>query len=337
MILLENLDNALVLASTYALTAVGLTMVYGVLRVLHIAHASIYTIGAFAAMLAAQALGDSLWLALAAGMLVSSIVGLLIYRLVYQRMLSAPRIVPLIASIGLLVLFQDLLQKDFLMGAFPSPLPLESGLPEVRTSWFKLTSAQLSILAVTAILLIGVWLLLTRTRLGLGWQATAIDLDMAASVGVNIDRVVALNFLVGSALAGAAGVLIGMYENSVSATMGEVVAYKPFIVIVLGGLGSVSGTLLASLLLAFVETLIVAQWGFLLPRVAIAFLVSTTLCNSDFVIVYSLFQSMRLCSLATDATVSRLMECGLKCDQVPRSRSNRDSCMKTAMPSTIHA
>jgi branched-chain amino acid transport system permease protein len=273
LVLLKNLDNVLVLASTYALTAVGLTMVYGVLRVLHIAHAVIYTIGAFTAMLLANALGGSLWLCLAAGMLVSSLVGLLIYRLVYRRMLSAPRIVPLIASIGLLVLFQDLLQKDYLMGAFPKPLPLKSGLPDIRTPWFKFTSAQLAILLVTTVLLIGVWLLLTRTRLGLGWQATAIDLDMAAAVGVNVDRVVALNFLVGSALAGAAGVLIGMYNNSVSATMGGVVAYKAFVVIVLGGLGSVSGTLLASLVLALVETIVVALWGFLLPRDAIAFLV----------------------------------------------------------------
>jgi branched-chain amino acid transport system permease protein len=271
--LLENLDNILVLASTYALTAVGLTMVYGVLRVLHIAHAVIYTIGAFAAFLVAQALGFNLWLGLAFGMLVSSVLGVLIYRFVYQRMLSAPRIVPLIASIGMLVFFQDLLQKDFLMGAFPKPLPLESGLPVLRTPWFRLSSAQITILLVTIVLLLGVYLLITRTRLGLGWRATAIDLDMAAAVGVNVDRVVALNFLVGSALAGAAGVLIGVYENSVSATMGDVISYKSFVVIVLGGLGSVTGTVLASLVLAFVETAIVIQWGFLLPRDAIAFLV----------------------------------------------------------------
>jgi branched-chain amino acid transport system permease protein len=273
LILLENIDNALVLASTYALIAVGLAMVYGVLRILHIAHAVVYTVGAFAALILAKVFGDNLWLTLAAGMLVSSAAGYLIYRLVYKRMLSAPRIVPLIASIGLLIMIQDLLQKDYFMGAFPKPLPLKTSLPEIRTPWFKLTPEQLVILMVTALLLVGVWLLLTRTRLGLGWQATAIDLDMAAAVGVNVDRVVGLNFLVGSALAGAAGVLIGMYENSVSATMGGVVGYKAFVIIVLGGMGSVSGTLLASLVLAFVETFIVALWGFLLPRDAIAFLV----------------------------------------------------------------
>jgi branched-chain amino acid transport system permease protein len=273
LILLENIDNALVLASTYALMSVGLAMVYGVLRILHIAHAVVYTIGAFAAFLLADALGGSLWLSLAAGMLASSVIGFLIYRLIYKRMLSAPRIVPLIASIGLLIMLQDLLQKDYLMGAFPKPLPVRSGLPSIQTPWFRFTSDQLAILLVTAVLLVGVWLLLTRTRLGLGWQATAIDLDMAAAVGVNVDRVVGLNFLVGSALAGAAGVLIGMYENSVSATMGGVVGYKAFVVIVLGGMGSVSGTLVASLVLATVETFIVALWGFLLPRDAIAFLV----------------------------------------------------------------
>jgi len=270
---MQNLSNAVVLAGTYILMAVGLTMVYGVLKVLHVAHAAVYTIGAFVGLLVFTWLGN-FWPALAAAMLTSGIIGVLIYRLTYHYMLDAPRTVPLIASIGLFVMLTDLLQKDFLMGPYQKALPAGgAGLPAVKTDWFSLAPKQTLILVVTVALLIGVYLVLTRTRIGLGWQAAAMDRDMAAAVGVNLDRVIALNFLLGSALAGAAGVLVGVYNNSVFATMGDLPSYKAFIIIVLGGMGSLPGAIVASLLLAIVENFLVASIGYVLPRDAIAFLV----------------------------------------------------------------
>ncbi len=120
-------------------------------------------------------------------------------------------------------------------------------------------------------LLILVYLLLNRTRVGLGWQALALDRWMAGAVGVNVNRVVALNFFVASALAGAAGVLVGIYNNSVYATMGDLPSYKAFIIVVLGGMGSIPGVIVASILLALVENFMVSWFGYLLPRDAIAF------------------------------------------------------------------
>lgn len=268
----QNLANALVLAATYALIATGLTMVYGILKILHIAHAAIYTIGAATGLAIFNATGN-FWLALTLAMAVSGVAGVLVYTGVYRRMLDAPRIVPLITSIGLYIMAQDLLQKDYLLGPYIQDFPARSGLPAWRTSWFELPATGVLIVVLTAVFLALVYLVMTRTRIGLGWRAAAQDREMAAAVGVNIDRVIALNFLLGSALAGAAGVLVGVYYNQIFATMGDVPAYKAFVIIVLGGMGSVQGTLVASLLLALAETFLIATVGFVLPRDAIAFLV----------------------------------------------------------------
>jgi branched-chain amino acid transport system permease protein len=268
----DNLANALVLASTYILIAMGLTMIYGVLKVLHIAHAAVYTIGAFVGLVIYRQVGN-FWLSLVVAMVVTGVVGVIIYRVMYYHMLAAPRTVALISSIGLFIMLQDLLQKDYLMGPYKDAFPAKSGLPRLETPWFDLSHKQTMILVVAAVLLVAVYLVMNRTKIGLGWQASSMDMDMAAAVGVNLDQVIALNFFIGSALAGAAGVLVGVYYNSVFATMGDVPSYKAFIIIVLGGMGSVPGTIVASLLLALVETYLVATVGFVLPRDAIAFLV----------------------------------------------------------------
>ena len=272
MPVLDNLANALVLASTYILMAMGLTMIYGVLKILHIAHAAVYTIGAFVGLTVFRRTGD-FWLALVLAMLVTGVVGVIIYRVMYHRMLTAPRTVPLIASIGLFILLQDLLQKDYLIGPYKEAFPAKSGLSRIETPWFDLTAKQVTILVVMAALLVVVYLVMNRTKIGLGLQASALDRDMAAAVGVDLNQVIALNFFLGSALAGAAGVLVGVYYNSVFATMGDVPSYKAFVIIVLGGMGSVPGTIVASLVLASVETFLVAWMGYILPRDAIAFLV----------------------------------------------------------------
>lgn len=273
MLLFQNLSNALVLACTYMLMAAGLTMVYGVLKILHIAHAAVYTIGAFIGLLVFTWIGN-FWLALLVALIVSGVVGVLIYRGVYFYMLDAPRTVPLIASIGLFVMITDLMQKDFLMGPYQQALPAGgAGMPRIRTEFFSMTPKQVLIVGVTIILMGLLYLILTRTRLGLGWKAASLDREMAGATGVNLNRVVALNFFIGSALAGTAGVLVGVYNNSVFATMGDLPSYKAFIIIVLGGMGSLPGTIVASLVLAVVENFLIASVGYVLPRDAIAFLV----------------------------------------------------------------
>jgi branched-chain amino acid transport system permease protein len=260
--------NGITVGSTYALIALGLTMVYGVLRILHIAHAGVFTLGAYVGLYAYGRTG-SLPAALAAAMLACAAVGVLVQRWLYRPLLAQPRIVPLIASIGLFIFMEDLFR--LLAGPYVLAFQIGAEVRPLQIAGAALTGPQALTLAVTAALLVAVWVLVGKTWLGLGWRAAAQDLPMAEAVGVNAHRVIALNFAFGSALAGAAGVLIGLLYNAVSPTMGSVPAYKALAVIVLGGLGNVWGTVVAGLLLGLVETFMVGIAGGLLPRDSIAF------------------------------------------------------------------
>jgi branched-chain amino acid transport system permease protein len=269
---MQTLANIIVTTGVYALVAVGLTIIYGVLRVLHIAHAGVYAVGGYAAF---EMFGrvPNFWIATAAAMAAAALVGLAIYWLLYRPLLDAPRSVPLLASIGTFIAIQALLQRPFLLGPDSYPMPATSGLPDLRLGALAFSSIQLTIIVVALVVVVAVTLLIRRTRLGLSWRAITGDRLMAASSGVNLDSSVAANFLIGSALAGLAAMLTIVYTNSISARIGEVVSYKAFVIVVLGGLGSVPGAVAASFLLAAAEILSTRYVGGLLPRDAIAFLV----------------------------------------------------------------
>ncbi len=267
---LQQLVFALVLGSSYALIAIGLTMVYGILKVLHVAHAGLYTLGAYIGLLVVNHLTGNIWAALFAGMAAAGIVGVIIYRGVYYYILRRPRIVPLIVSIGIFTAMNELFR--LLFGPYQHAFPARINFPMVITPYFIITQKQLLIIALTAIFLLALYLVLNRTKMGLAWQACSQDLAMAGAVGVPVDVAVAVNFLLGSALAGAAGVLMAFYRNMVYPTMGNVVAYKAFVVVVLGGFGSVRGSVIAGMLLALAETFLGSLEWFEFPRDAIAFL-----------------------------------------------------------------
>jgi len=203
------------------------------------------------------------------------IAGALLYLLVYRPLLPLPRYVPLIASIGLLILLQDLYR--LIWGPYTLPFGAPFPVAPLRLGPVAATIPQVVVVAVAAALLAAVWWLLHRTRLGLAWRAAAEDLELAGSAGVPLHAALTMNLLVGSALAGAAGMLVGMYYGEVFPTMGFVPSYKGFVIIILGGMGRVIGTVAAAFLLGFSETFIVAWAGFLLPRDAIAFLVMLVL------------------------------------------------------------
>ncbi len=266
----QQLVNGATIGGIYALITLGLTMVYGVLRILHICHAGVFALGAYIGVVAAR-LSPSLVVAMFLAMLVCGFVGVLMQRWLYRPLLGSSRIVPLIASIGMFILMEDL----FRLAAGPYVLPLPVRVPfafDQLEAGF-ITGNQLIVVVGAAVLLILAWVVVNHTRLGLAWKATEQDFETAASFGVNVDRAVAMNFLLGSAIAGAAGVLVGMYYNSVYPTMGSVPAYKAMAIAVLGGLGNVWGTVLAALLLGLVETFLVTSVvGLLLPRDSIAFI-----------------------------------------------------------------
>jgi branched-chain amino acid transport system permease protein len=265
----QQLANGIAIGAVYALISLGLTMVYGILRILHVAHAGIYTLGAYVGLLAFRMI-DDFWLSLIAGMAGAAMAGYLVQRFLYMPLLHLPRIAPLIVSIGLFTAMEE----AFRIVAGPHTLVYNArvGLGHVSIGSFHLTETQVLILLVSFAILAFLWLFLTRTRMGLAMRACAMDAEITSTFGVNVRAVIAMNFLIGSAMAGAAGVLIGVYDNQVWPTMGSIPAYKALAIVVLGGLGSIPGTVLASLIVGLAETFFIGVLAVPFPRDAVAFI-----------------------------------------------------------------
>ncbi|MCK5164051.1 MAG: branched-chain amino acid ABC transporter permease [Desulfobacula sp.] len=268
MLFIELFIQGLIQGSTYAIIAVGLTLIYGLLRVLHVAHAGLFTLGAYLGVVLTNQTGSlSLGILLAA--LISGIVGMAIYRLVYEPMLSKPPYVALIASIGLYIGMEEIFRLVFgPFGMSFSSAPLQD---IVVFFGIHLRTCQI-ITVVTNVVLLGIlaWIA-QRTRIGTGWRATVDDPQMSACFGINPIKVRYMVFFTGSALAAVAGVMVALLTNIVEPTMGAVPSYKSLAIIVLGGLGNVFGTLIASLVLGILEAFGTIYIGDLLDRDAIAF------------------------------------------------------------------
>jgi branched-chain amino acid transport system permease protein len=264
----QQIANGIATGAVYALTTLGLTMVYGVLRVLHVAHAGIYALGGYVGLWAFHATG-SFWLSLVAAMGVCAFAGLLIERFLYAPLMHLPRIVPLIGSIGLFIAMEEAYR--IVAGPYALAYDAEVRFGSLTLGPLHLTPPQTLILIVTLALLGLLWLLLSRSTIGLAMRATAMDAETTSTFGVSTRAVITLNFLIGSALAGAAGVLIGVYDNQVWPTMGSIPAYKCLAIVVLGGLGNIPGSVLASFLIGLAETLLIGVVAIPFPRDALAF------------------------------------------------------------------
>lgn len=268
MLFLELFAQGMVQGCIYALIALGLTLVYGLLRILHVAHAALFTLGAYLGLLTYNASG-SLPLAFAAAMGAAGLAGVAMFRLAYQPLLARPPYVALIASIGLYIAAEEIFRIVF--GAsglsFTQP-PLQA---QVSIGGVQFKQAELAVMLGSALIIGLLGWLQTRTRIGIACQATVSDPQMAESFGIRLRTVRDLNFLVGSALAGFAGMWVAILNNLVEPTMGSVPSYKALAIIVLGGLGSVRGTLLAALVLGLIEAFGTTYIGRLMDRNAIAF------------------------------------------------------------------
>ena len=269
MFIIELIAQSLVQGSIYALIALGLTLVYGLLRILHVAHASLFTLGAYMGVLTYIATG-SLVLTLLAAMAVAGLSGVAMFRLAYKPLLKQPPHVALIASIGLFIAAEECFRIIF--GAsglsFANP-PLQGRVVLFGGLQFK--EAELAVMAGTVIIIGVLAWLQTSTRIGVACQATVTDPQMAESFGISLNKVRDINFLIGSALAGFAGVWVALLNNLVEPTMGSVPSYKALAIIVLGGLGSIPGALMAALVLGLVESFGMLYLGKVLDRNAIAF------------------------------------------------------------------
>lgn len=270
----QQIVNSLALGSVYAMIAVGLAMIYGVLRVLHIAHAGVYTAGAYFGLLFFDMSGNLL-IAIIGSMVVCGLIGAGVYRFVYKPMLEKPRIVALIASIGLFICMSDL----FRIAAGPHQLAFDVASLGGRFSMagVVVSGVDLLILLGTGAIFAGLWWILQRTSMGFSIRAIAQDAEMARVMGIDVDRSVLIVFFLGSAIAAFGGVMVAALYNAVYTGMGDAVAYKGLALIVIGGFGSIAGAVIAAFALGFAETFLTTYATIPLSRDAIAMLLLVVL------------------------------------------------------------
>ena len=250
----EQILNGLTLGSTYALIALGYTMVYGILELINFAHSEIYMTGAFIGLVMVTAYKFPFPLALIIAMAGSCLLGVTIEKVAYKPLRKATRIAPLISAIGVSIFLQNaaLILAGPQVRAFP--VNFKSASIKLGQS-IQMSSLQLLILLISIILMVGLHFLIHRTKLGQAMRATAQDKEAAQLMGIKIDRVISFTFAIGSALGGAAGVLVGVYFNSVDPMMGFFPGLKGFVAAVLGGIGNIPGAMLGGLILGIVEVL----------------------------------------------------------------------------------
>jgi branched-chain amino acid transport system permease protein len=272
----EQFVNALTRGAIYALIALGYTMVYGIIELINFAHGDMFMVGAFVSLSFLIFLGFSgaitdvglLIIVLAATFLftmgVLGLLGVFIERFAYKPLRRAPRLAPLITAIGVSFILQNIVQLFY--------GPFQTNSPKVfPDSWFveiagaKIPVLSLFIITVAIALMVGLQLFIGRTRLGRSMRATAADRDAAALMGVNINRTIAITFLIGSALAGAAGVVNGLQYGVARFDDGFQAGLKAFTAAVLGGIGNTVGAALGGFIIGFIEVAAVVagygRWG----------------------------------------------------------------------------
>lgn len=265
---LQQIINGLSLGSIYALVALGYTMVYGIIKLINFAHGDVYMIGAYTAFIVTTYFGFNFFSALVACMVVCGILGVLIERVAYKPLRKAPRITALITAIGVSYVIEYTTQ--LVMGtsvrSFPPLVP--------TTSWqigpVKISYLQLLIFGITVALMLILTFIVQKTKIGRAMRAVSADENAAKLMGISVDNTISVTFLIGSALAGAAGLLVGVYYNSVSPLMGMIPGLKAFVAAVFGGIGSIPGAMVGGLFIGIAETMVVA-YGSSLYRDAIVY------------------------------------------------------------------
>jgi branched-chain amino acid transport system permease protein len=250
--LLQHLVNTAILGGTYALLGIGLTLIFGIMRVVNFTHGELYSFGAYAVFALAMVLGLNFFAALGLAVLGGIVLGTLIELVLLRPMRGADIDTTMLVMIGAWIVMQntEMLAWGGVAKAIVTPFPeVPLVIGPVSLSWLRLF-----VLAMALALIGATYLLINRTKLGKAMRATFQDADTAALMGVNINRIYTATFALGSGLAAAAGALLGPVFLAVP-TMGDLAALKSFAIVILGGLGSITGAALGGFILAFVEEL----------------------------------------------------------------------------------
>jgi branched-chain amino acid transport system permease protein len=264
---LQELVNGLTQGSLYALIALGYSMVYGVLKLLNFAHGDLYMVGAFIGYFVIQWFGGSTALSIPVPLLILIMfllagggvggLGVAIERFAYRPLRDAPRIAPLITALGVSFLLENTMlllfgasYRDYNTSAFIS---YGGG---IHIGSLSIDTVQILVIVVSVVLMAGLTLLVSRTKLGRQMRAVSEDREAAEMLGIDVDYVIAATFFIGSALAGIAGVMDGLAYNNIYTLMGFIAGLKAFTAAVVGGIGSIPGAMLGGLLIGIAESMV---------------------------------------------------------------------------------
>ncbi|HEX7076906.1 MAG TPA: branched-chain amino acid ABC transporter permease [Candidatus Eisenbacteria bacterium] len=262
--LFQQLANGIAWGSIYALIALGYTMVYGILRLINFAHGDIYMVGAFAAYFTARAMEGSALAAspmaavivLASAMIACALLGVLIEFFAYRPVRRSSRLTALITAIGVSLLLENLGIRIF--GADPKFFPQVIAPRTIQLGGGVLvTNHQVMVVIVSLLLMVALTLFITRTRTGKAMRAVSWNRDAASLMGIPVNRIITITFAIGSALAAAAGVLVGLTNPKIEPLMGIMPGIKAFVAAVLGGIGNIPGAVIGGVLMGVSEYLVV--------------------------------------------------------------------------------
>lgn len=259
----QQIINGLTVGGVYALIALGYTMVYGILELINFAHGEIYMLGAYlgiiffgfftAAGLTSYSLPLSLILTLALSVSFCSAYGFTIERIAYRPLRNAPRLSPLISAIGMSIFLQNYVMIT--QGATDKVFPNLFGVSGFDLLGARITYLQTSIIVMSCLIMVALHLYVTRSKMGKAMRAVAQDKMMASLLGINIDSVISMTFIIGSGLAAIAGIMVAMYYGLVNYFIGYIAGIKAFTAAVLGGIGSIPGAMFGGIFLGLVESI----------------------------------------------------------------------------------
>lgn len=268
--LIQQIINGLSLGSVYALVALGYTMVYGIIKLLNFAHGDVYMVGGFIGYFIISNFQLGFFPTLIITMLITGVIGVIIYQVAYRPLRNSTRIASLITAIGMSYLLQN--------GMMYFAGPQTRSFPQVITNKMysigpiNISTMQILMLMTTVSLMIALQLIVHKTKLGKAMRAVSNDAEAAELMGINTNLVISFTFFLGSMLAGAGGMLVGMYYNTITPTMGTGPGLKAFIAAVVGGIGSIPGAMLGGYLIGMTEVMISA-FGNSMIRDAVVYLI----------------------------------------------------------------
>lgn len=267
---MQQVVNGLSLGSIYALIALGYTMVYGIIKLINFAHCDVYMIGAYVGYACMTFLHLGFFPSLCISMLACMVLGVIIEKVAYKPLRNATRIAVLITAIGVSYFLEYGMM--YFAKANVRTYPAQSGLmaQTFKVGSVNISMMQILIVAITILLMILLQLIVKKTRIGKAMRATSQDQDAAELMGINVNTTISFTFALGSALAGAAGVLVGVYYNSIDPLMGFLPGLKAFVAAVFGGIGVIPGAMIGGYFIGVVETF-VSGYGSSMYKDAIVF------------------------------------------------------------------